>query len=79
VTYIRLEQQHTNGAHKNNNDNNTTPIFIGLNKTTQKTRTPQEEGMQIKIRSDVLKHMYFNVKEGNVVALEYFNLRANAV
>jgi hypothetical protein len=33
---------HTNGAHKNN-DNHTTPIFIGLHKTTQKTRTPQED------------------------------------
>jgi hypothetical protein len=24
-------------GHKNNNDNTTTPIFIGLNETTQKT------------------------------------------
>jgi hypothetical protein len=48
LLYTRLEQLrgdiHTNGApHKNNNDNNTTPIYIGLNNTTQKTRTPQEE------------------------------------
>jgi hypothetical protein len=46
VTYTRLEQLrgnlHTNGAHKNNNDN-TTLIFIGLH-TTQKTQTSQEEG-----------------------------------
>jgi hypothetical protein len=45
VTYTGLEQLHgnihTNGAHKNND--NTTQILIGLNKTTQKTRTPQEE------------------------------------
>jgi hypothetical protein len=34
---------HTNGTHKNNNDNISTPIFIGLNKTAQKSRTPQEE------------------------------------
>jgi hypothetical protein len=34
---------HTNGAHKNNKDNNTTPIFKGLNKITLKTRTPKEE------------------------------------
>lgn len=38
VTYTRLEQLHgnihTHTAHKNNNT--TTPIFIGLNKTTQK-------------------------------------------
>jgi hypothetical protein len=35
---------HTNGALKNNNDNNTIPIFKGLNKTTQKTWTLQGEG-----------------------------------
>jgi hypothetical protein len=34
---------HTNGTNKNNNDNITTPMFIGLNKRTQKTWTPQEE------------------------------------
>jgi hypothetical protein len=34
--------QYINGGHKNN-DKNTTPIFIGLHKTTQKTRMPQEE------------------------------------
>jgi hypothetical protein len=33
----------TNGTHSNSNDNNTTPMFRGLNKTTQKTRTPKEE------------------------------------
>jgi uncharacterized protein YccT (UPF0319 family) len=33
---------HTNGAH-NNNNNNTMPMFRGLNKATQKTQTPQEE------------------------------------
>jgi hypothetical protein len=27
---------HIKGAHKNNNDNNTMPMFIGLNKATQK-------------------------------------------
>jgi hypothetical protein len=42
VTYTRLDQlrgnTHANGAYKNN-DNNSTPIFIGLNKTIQKSRT----------------------------------------
>jgi hypothetical protein len=33
----------TNEANKNKNDCNTTPIFIGLNKTTQKTWMPQDE------------------------------------
>jgi hypothetical protein len=46
VTYTGLEQLRgnipTNGAHKNNNYN-TTPRLIALNKTTQKTRTTQEE------------------------------------
>jgi hypothetical protein len=29
-----------------NNDNNITPIFIGLNKATQKTRTLQEDSVR---------------------------------
>jgi hypothetical protein len=64
---------HTNGAHKNNN-NNITPIFMGLNKTTQKTQTQEE-----KLKSGVLKQMYFNVNDGDAITLEYFNLRTNAV
>jgi hypothetical protein len=48
VTYTQLEQLHvnihTNGAHKLNNGINTTPILIGLYKTTQKTWTLQEKG-----------------------------------
>jgi hypothetical protein len=44
-----------NGAHKNNNENNTTPMFIELNKTTQKTRTPQEKIAQEKTKSYILK------------------------
>jgi hypothetical protein len=58
---------HTNGAHKNND--NTTPIFIGLNNTAQKARTAQE-----KFKIDVLKQMYFNVNNENAVTLEYVNL-----
>jgi hypothetical protein len=34
---------HTNWAHKNNKDNNT-PIFIGLNKTTQKHGRRKKKG-----------------------------------
>jgi hypothetical protein len=34
---------HTYGAHKNKNDNNITPMLIGLDKTTQKTFVLQEE------------------------------------
>jgi hypothetical protein len=45
-------------AHKDNNANNTALKFIGLNKTTQKTRTPQEMVVQEKIKSDVLKIMH---------------------
>jgi hypothetical protein len=55
LLYTRLEQlrgnMHTNEAHKNN----TTPTYIGINKITRETRTPQE-----KIKSDVPKQMYFN-------------------
>jgi hypothetical protein len=46
VTHTRLQQQrrnmHTNGAHGNNKDN-TTPLFIGLRKATQETRTSHED------------------------------------
>jgi hypothetical protein len=49
---------HINGTHKNNNDNKTRPIFIGLNKATQNTRTPQE-----KTKNDGLMQMYFNVND----------------
>jgi hypothetical protein len=50
-------------AYKNNDDNNTTPIFIGLNKATQKHGRRKKEVAQEKIESDVLKQMCFNVKE----------------
>jgi hypothetical protein len=43
--YILL---HTSGAHKNNSSNTTKPIFVGLNKTTEKTRAPQREGGAVK-------------------------------
>jgi hypothetical protein len=39
---------HTNGAHENSSDNNATPIFIGLRKTTQITRMPQQENSESK-------------------------------
>jgi hypothetical protein len=38
--YLTNRNIRPNGAHKNKNDNTTTPIFIGL----KKTRTPQREG-----------------------------------
>jgi hypothetical protein len=44
---------HINEADKNNNDNNATPIFMGLNKTTEKTWTPQERAQE-EIKSDIL-------------------------
>jgi hypothetical protein len=71
----------TKEAHKNNNDNNTTPVFIGLNETTQQIRTQEEEGSATKIMSDVLKQMYayFIVNDENALTLEYFNLTTNAV
>jgi hypothetical protein len=34
---------------------------------------------QVKIKSGVLKQMCFNVNDENPIALEYFNLRTNAV
>jgi hypothetical protein len=58
VTYTRLEQLRIKGAHKNNSHNNT-PIFIRLNKTTQK-HGRRKKVAQDKTKSDVLKQMYFN-------------------
>jgi hypothetical protein len=63
----------TNGAHKNNNDNITTPIFTRLNKTTQKTDAQEQ------VKSEVLKQMYFNVNDENAITLKYFNSRTYAV
>jgi hypothetical protein len=34
---------HTNGAHKNKNHKNPSPIFIGRHEATGKTRMPHEE------------------------------------
>jgi hypothetical protein len=62
-----------------NNDNNTTLIFIGPNKTTHKTRTPQDGISTRKKKVYVLKQSYFNVEEENTIILEYFNLRTNAL
>jgi hypothetical protein len=60
-TYTGLEQLHgnlhTKGAHENNN-NNTTPICIGLHKTKQKTWMIQSSAS--KEMNDVPKQMYFN-------------------
>jgi hypothetical protein len=61
--HTRLQQlpgnMYISGANKNNNDNTTTPIILGLNKTTQKIRTPREE-CSARYKSDVLEQMYFN-------------------
>jgi hypothetical protein len=51
---------HINGGHKNNNDNNITLIFVGLNKTMQKHRRFRKKVKQGKIKRDVLMKMYFN-------------------
>jgi hypothetical protein len=50
---------HTNGTHKNNN-NNITLTFIGLHNTTQRTLMQNEEGSASKDKSNVLKQTSFN-------------------
>jgi hypothetical protein len=59
---------HANGAHQNNNDNNTTAIFTRLNKATH-THKKKEHGRtaQEKIRTDVLKQMCFNMDENAII------------
>jgi hypothetical protein len=65
VTYTPLEQLrwniHANEAHKNNKNNNT------IQKKSQKEISAN------KIKSTVLKEMYFNVNNKNEITLEYFN------
>jgi hypothetical protein len=45
---VNTQHQKTSGGHKKNTNNNTTPIFIGLNKTTQTTQRPQKESSERK-------------------------------
>jgi hypothetical protein len=52
---------HTNGTYSNSNNTNTTPMFTGLNKTTQNHRRRQRKIVQERIQSYVLKQMYFSV------------------
>jgi hypothetical protein len=52
---------HTNGAHNINNDNNTTPMFIGLHKTTQKHGPHKSKISQGNFKSYIHKQIYFNV------------------
>jgi hypothetical protein len=74
---FQVHMVHTNVAHKNNN-NNTTPMFVGLN-NTKKTRMPQEKKKaQERIKSYVLKQMYFSLDK-NAIALKYYDLRTSAV
>jgi hypothetical protein len=67
------------GAHGNNNDN-TTPMFMGLNKTTQKHERRKRKTARERIKSYVLKQMYFSVNDKNAtIALNYFDLRTSAL
>jgi hypothetical protein len=52
---------HTNRIHKNNDDDDPTPIFIGPHKTTTtKHGCHRKKVRQVKVKSEVLKHMHFN-------------------
>jgi hypothetical protein len=48
-------------------------MFTGLNKTTQKTWTLQEENSMEK------EEMYFSANDKNAIALKYFDLRTSAL
>lgn len=53
VAYILeklYENIHSNETHKNNNDNNTTLIFIGLHKPMQKHKRHMKKVVQVKRR-----------------------------
>jgi hypothetical protein len=66
------------GAHKNNNT--TTPMFIGLNKTTQKYERRKRKIARERIKSYVHKQTYFIVNDKNaIIALKSFELRTSAL
>jgi hypothetical protein len=54
-------------------------MFIGLNKTTQKHGRRKRKIEREKIKSYVLKQMYFSVIDENAIALKYFDLRTSSV
>jgi hypothetical protein len=68
-THSTSGNTHIKGTHKNNNDNITAPMLIVLNKTTQETRTPQEENSLGKKRKSCSQKRYFSVNYENAIAL----------
>jgi hypothetical protein len=80
VVYTRLEQlrwnMRTNVAYKNNNGNNTTPIFLGLAKHNKYGRR------KLKVAQEYTKvlcsqQMYFNLNDLNAVTLKYHGIFAH--
>jgi co-chaperonin GroES (HSP10) len=69
---------HPEGTHKSNNDNNT-PIIIGLNKTTQKYGRRKRKTAQENIVMFSDKCTYLSMNDENAIALKYFELRTSAV
>jgi hypothetical protein len=53
-------------------------MFVGLSKTTHKTRIPQEKNSAEKHKCYFIKQMCFSVNDGNAVALKYSDLRTTA-
>jgi hypothetical protein len=83
LTYTRPEQLrgniNNNGAHKYNNDNNTTPIFIGYKNNTKNTDDGRRRLAHEKIKM-LYSSKYILISEiRNGITLKYFNLRTNAV
>jgi hypothetical protein len=66
---------HTNEAHKNNNK---TPIFIGLNKTTQKHGHRKRKITRERIKNYISNYVCFRVNDKNAISLKYFDLRTSA-
>jgi hypothetical protein len=64
-------------THKNNI--NTMPMFIGLNKTTQKSQMLQKENSAGKDKELCSQTSILSVNNENAIALKYFYLRTSAV
>jgi hypothetical protein len=54
-------------------------MFTGLNKTTQKHGRRKRKIERERIKSYVLRQMYFSENDESAVALKYFGLRTTAV
>jgi hypothetical protein len=79
VTHTQLVETYILMGHIKNSNINTTPMFTGLNKTTQKPQMPQEEKSAGRDEELCSQTNVLSVNNENAIALKYFDLRTSAV